>query len=103
MSNAHILARFAPQSHAMTQNLLTALKASFAYASMRSCGLLQYGYIRFRCVRDQCFLWLVLAIALLKLPFASEVERMSVQIRYFSAIARIDFLSIYELLNDLLW
>uniref|UniRef100_A0ACD5GNB9 Uncharacterized protein n=1 Tax=Desertifilum tharense IPPAS B-1220 TaxID=1781255 RepID=A0ACD5GNB9_9CYAN len=40
---------------------------------------------------------------LLKLPFASEVERMSVQIRYFSAIARIDFLSIYELLNDLLW
>ncbi|MDL5055832.1 hypothetical protein QQ056_20085 [Oscillatoria laete-virens NRMC-F 0139] len=84
----------------MTQNLLTALKASFACASVRSYGLLQYSYIRFR---DQCSLWFVLAIALLKLPFTSEVERISVQIRYFSAIARIDFLSIYELLNDLLW
>jgi len=30
-------------------------------------------------------------------------KRMSVQIRYFQAIARIDFVSIYGLLQDLLW
>jgi hypothetical protein len=45
----------------------------------------------------------VLAIAPLKLLFASEVERIHEQVRYLNAIARIDFVGVYGLLNDLLW
>lgn len=42
-------------------------------------------------------------ISALKLPFASGVERVHEQVRYFNAIARIDFVGTYGLLNDLLW
>jgi len=70
---------------------------------MRSRCLLQYVHVGFRFVRYQCFPWLVLAIAPLKLLFASRVERIHAQVRYLSAIARIDFVSVYGLLNDLLW
>jgi hypothetical protein len=54
-------------------------------------------------MRYQWFPWLRLAIALLKLPFASGAERSREQIRYLNTIARIDFVSVYGLLNDLLW
>jgi len=43
-----------------------------------------------------------LTITPLKLLFASGVERTHEQVRYFNAIARIDFVGIYGLLNDLL-
>lgn len=84
----------------MSRNLLLPKANS---ASMRSCCLLQYVHLGFRFVRYQCFPWFVLTIAPLKLLFASEVERIHVQVRYFSAIARIDFVSVYGLLHDLLW
>ena len=84
----------------MPQNLRMPKAGS---ASLRSRGLLQYVRVGFRFVRFQCFPWFVLAIAPLKLLLASEVERTYVQIRYFSAIARIDFVSVYGLLHDLLW
>ncbi|MDX2214967.1 MAG: hypothetical protein SFY66_16890 [Oculatellaceae cyanobacterium bins.114] len=84
----------------MSQNLLISKADS---ASMRSCCLLQYVHLGFRFVRYQCFPWFVLVIAPLKLLFASRVERMHEQVRYFSAIARIDFVGVYGLLNDLLW
>ncbi|WP_199320778.1 hypothetical protein [Leptolyngbya sp. FACHB-261] len=87
----------------MTHNLLLIPKASSACASMRPRCLLQYGCIGFRFVRYQCSPWFVMAIVPLKLLFASKVERTYMQIRYFSAIARIDFVSVYGLLNDLLW
>lgn len=87
----------------MTQNLLMIPKASSACVSIRSHCLLQYGYIGFRFMRYQCSPWFVVATVLPKLLFASKVERAYVQIRYFSAIARIDFVSLYGLLNDLLW
>lgn len=87
----------------MTQNLLMIPKASSACANMRSRCFLQYGHIGFRFVRYQCSPWFVMAIAPLKLFFASKVKRTYVQIRYFSAIAKIDFVSVYGLLNDLLW
>ena len=102
MSFAHILTQFAPESHVMTQNLLITPKAGSAYATRSHC-LLQCGYLGFRFVRYQCSLWFGLAIAPLKLLFASEVERTDVQIRYFMAITRIDFVSVYGLLQDLLW
>jgi len=70
---------------------------------MRSRSLLQYGYLGFRFMRYQCFPWLNLAIALLKLPFVSGMERIREEIRYFNAITRIDFVGVYGLLNDLLW
>lgn len=84
----------------MSQNLLIPKAGS---ASMRSRGLLQYVYLRFRFVRFQCFPWFVLVIAPVKLIFASGVERTREQVCYFNAIARIDFVRIYGLLNDLLW
>ncbi|XHX76563.1 MAG: hypothetical protein RBJ76_19285 [Stenomitos frigidus ULC029] len=87
----------------MTQNLPMIPKARSVCASMRSRCFLPYGYMGFRFVRYQCSPWFMMAIVALKLLFASKVERTAVQIRYFSAIARIDFVSVYGLLNDLLW
>lgn len=85
----------------MPQNLLIP-KAGSASATRSRC-LLSYIYLGFRFVRYQCSPWFVLAIAPFKLLFVSEVERTYVQICYFKAIARIDFVSAYGLLNDLLW
>ena len=84
----------------MSQNLLIPQAGS---ANRRAHCLLQYAHIGFRFVRFQCFPWFVLTISPLKLLFTSEVERIHVQVRYFSAIARIDFVGVYGLLNDLLW
>ncbi|MEB3161624.1 MAG: hypothetical protein VKK80_00200 [Prochlorothrix sp.] len=67
-----------------------------------SACLLRYGYLGFRFMRYQCSPWLVLAIAPFKLLCASEAERIRLQLRCFSAIARIDFVRIYGLLNELL-
>lgn len=86
----------------MTQNLPITPKAGSAYATRSHC-FLPCSYLGFRFVGYQCSLWFVMAIAPLKLLFASEVERMFVQIRYFHAIAQIDFVSVYGLLQDLLW
>ncbi len=86
----------------MPQNLLFTLKADSACAMPAQC-LVQCGYIGFRFVRYRCSFWFRLAIAPLKLLFASEVERTHLQIDYFSAIARINFVRIYGLLHDLLW
>jgi hypothetical protein len=66
-------------------------------------NLRQYLHIGLQLLRFQCFPWLVLAIAPLKLLFASEVERIHEQVRYLNAITRIDFVGVYGLLNDLLW
>ncbi|WP_287078543.1 MULTISPECIES: hypothetical protein [unclassified Microcystis] len=44
-----------------------------------------------------------MTITPLKLLFASGVERTHEQLRYFNAIARIDFVATYGLLIDLLW
>ncbi len=87
----------------MTQNPLTTANPGWAFGRVRSCLLLQYGYLGFRFVRYQCFPWFRLATTLFKLPFASGVERIRAQVRYLNAIARIDFVGVYGLLNDLLW
>jgi hypothetical protein len=102
MSLAHVLTQFALESHVMTQNLPINPKAGSVYATRSRC-LLQWGCLGFRFVRYQCSLWFGLAIAPLELLFASEIERTLVQMRYFRAIARIDFVSVYGLLQDLLW
>jgi hypothetical protein len=86
----------------MQQNLLIAPKVG-AGTRVSACCLLQCGYIGFRFVRYKCSPWFVLATVPLKLLFAAEAERTYVQIRYFSAISRINFIHVYELLNDLLW
>lgn len=87
----------------MSHNPLIARNAGYVSASTRSRCLLQYGYFGFRFLRYLCFPWLVLAVTPVKLLFASEVKRIRLQIRWFSAIARIDFVSVYGLLNELLW
>ncbi len=84
----------------MSQNLLILPTGK----ASRCCPcVLQSAHLGLRFVRYRCFPWFVLAIAPLKLLFASGVERMQEQVRYFNAIARIDFVSVYGLLNDLLW
>jgi len=47
--------------------------------------------------------WLTLAGALIHLLFASGKERIEQQIRYFRAVAQIDFVGAYGFLSDLLW
>jgi hypothetical protein len=66
-------------------------------------GLSRCSRICWQWLRHRVSPWCTLAIALLKLPFASGVERIREQVRCLSAIARIDFVSVYGLLNDLLW
>ncbi len=86
----------------MAQNLLIPSNSSAGRTSGRG-YLLRHGYVGFRFVRYQCSPWFVLATAPLKLLFATGVERSHVQIRCCKAIARIDFVQVYGLLNDLLW
>jgi len=87
----------------MPQNPLIATKTGSVTANQRSRNVLQYVCIGFRLLRYQCFPWFIVAIAPLKLIFASRMERMQEQACYFRAIARIDFVGVYGLLNDLLW
>jgi len=87
----------------MAQNPLIAPKTGAVTVNQRSRDVLQYVCIGFRLLRYRCFPWFVLAIAPLKLLFASGMERIQEQVRYFKAIARIDFVGVYGLLNDLLW
>lgn len=84
----------------MSQNLVMEQARCAKRPSVR---LLPYVHLGFRFVRHQCLPWLVLAIAPLKWLFASGVERTHEQVRYFNAIARIDFVGVYGLLDDLLW
>lgn len=85
----------------MTQNPLISPNAGSASLPFRC--FLQFGYPGLRFVRYQSSPWLVLAIASLKLLFASGEERIREQVRYFRAIAQIDFVGLYGLLNDCLW
>jgi hypothetical protein len=98
-----MLTRFVPESLASRQNLLslTRPKTYAARAGMHSCCLLRYGWFGF--VRHQCSPWLTLAIVPLKLLCMSEAQRTHLQIRYLSAISRIDFVGVYGALNELLW
>ncbi len=87
----------------MTSHLLITPQTRSAQLRRRSRSLWQSGHLGLRWVRYQCSPWLVLAIAPLQLLFAAETERTRAQIRYFSAIARINFVRVYELLNELIW
>ncbi|CAA9352598.1 hypothetical protein AVDCRST_MAG94-2887 [uncultured Leptolyngbya sp.] len=66
-------------------------------------SLTHFSYIGFRFLRYKFSPWLTLAIAPLKFLTSSRVQRIHVQNNCLSAIARIDFASVYGLLNDLLW
>lgn len=70
---------------------------------MSSLCLIQCVYIGLRFLRYKYSPWLILAITPIKLLSASKVQRTHVQIRCMRAISRIDFVSVYGLLNDLLW
>lgn len=47
--------------------------------------------------------WMTLAIAPVRLLFASDFQRTHEKNRYQVAMSRIDFVEVYEFLNDLLW
>jgi hypothetical protein len=65
--------------------------------------LIQSGYIGLRFLRYKASPLLTLAIAPIKLLSSSEVQRTCERIRCLRAISQIDFVSVYRLLNDLLW
>ncbi len=65
--------------------------------------LIQCGYIGLRFLRYNASPWLTLAIAPIKLLASSKVQRTHEQIRCMRAISRINFVNVYEVLNDLLW
>lgn len=69
---------------------------------MRSC-FIRSGYLGFRFLRYRFSPCIVLAIALLNLPFSSGSNRIIARIRYMRAMSKIDFAWVYELINDLLW
>jgi hypothetical protein len=81
---------------AMGQNLL-ALALDKVDCFVKSCR------IRFRFLRSKSDPWIVLAIAPFRIATSSGVNRTYAKIRCMSAITKINFAGVYELLNDLLW
>ncbi|UBF26159.1 hypothetical protein K9N68_32335 [Kovacikia minuta CCNUW1] len=70
---------------------------------MSSLCLIQCSYVALRFLRYKASPWLTLAISPIKLLASSKVQRTHEQIRCMRAISRINFVSVYGLLNDLLW
>jgi hypothetical protein len=64
--------------------------------------LIQRGYIGLRFLHYKTSPLLILVISSTKLLSSSEVQRIRERIRYMRAITRIDFVSVYGLLHDLL-
>jgi hypothetical protein len=65
--------------------------------------LLRRFNVGFRLFRYKANPWSTLAIAPFKLLFVSSVYCHQEKMRYWKAIAKIDFVKVYQLLNDLLW
>lgn len=59
--------------------------------------------IGFRFLRYKFYPWITVAIAPLKILATSGVNRTHEKIRYMSAMCKINFASVYKLLNELLW
>jgi hypothetical protein len=83
----------------MSGNLTTMAKATRA----RMPSLFRYGYLGFRLLRRHCSRWYGLISSLFGMLLASAEERTDFQIRYFKSLARIDFPSVYGLVNDWLF
>jgi hypothetical protein len=81
---------------AMGQNLLA------LFSSKVDCFVKSFR-IRFRFLRSKSYPWIVLAIAPFRIVTSSGVNRTYAKIRCMSAITKINFAGVYELLNDLLW
>ena len=82
----------------MGQNLF----ASFG-SRMGGLCFIQSCRVGFRFLRPKFYPWIVLAIALFRIATSSGVNRTYAKIRYWSAMTKINFAGVYELLNDLLW
>ena len=70
---------------------------------MGSPCLVQVCWVGFRFVRLRCHPWVVLGSAWVGLLSESEGDRLRVRIRYMRAVSQINFVRVYEFLNDLLW
>ncbi len=57
----------------------------------------------FRLVRRKTHPWAILAIAACKLVHSRGVEQDREKVRLMTSLAKIDFVSIYAFMNDLLW
>lgn len=70
---------------------------------MREICIIRCAHIGLRFLRYKLSPWTTLAIALTQIASKSGIQRTHAQIRYMSALSKIDFARFYELLNDLLW
>lgn len=57
----------------------------------------------FRLVRKKTHPWAILAIAIYKLIHLRGIEQDREKVRLMTALVKIDFVSVYAFMNDLLW
>ncbi|MDQ2098942.1 MAG: hypothetical protein QQW96_14990 [Tychonema bourrellyi B0820] len=82
----------------MSQNLLISPNSKMGCRCWIKCC-----WIGLRFLRYKFYPWITLTIAPLKILAASGINRTHEKIRYMSAIGKINFAAVYELLNELLW
>ena len=82
----------------MSQELLTSPSPKMGCPCLIKCC-----FVGFRFLRYKFYPWITVAIAPLNILAASDINRTHEKIRYMSAIGKINFAAVYELLNELLW
>lgn len=65
--------------------------------------LVRVCWVGFRFVRFKCRPWITLATAVVDLLADAQCDRRQVQVRYMQALSQINFVSVYQFLDDLLW
>lgn len=56
-----------------------------------------------RFVRRKVYLWVSLVVTVGQICFSEGEDRIREEVRFYIRLARIDFVSVIELMNDLLW
>ncbi len=57
----------------------------------------------FRLIRKKTYPWTTLIIAGCKILYSCGIERDREKVRFMLAMIKIDFVRVYEFINDLLW
>lgn len=65
--------------------------------------LYKTSFVWLRFFRRKTYLWMILAIEIGKLTYFGKTERDREKASLQIALAKIDFVKFYALLNDLLW
>lgn len=82
---------------------MTQYLSAFPRSKRGGLCLIKCSCIGFRFLRYKFYPWITLASVPLKILAASGINRTHEKIRYMSAISKINFVAVYEFLNELLW